>query len=93
MKKLSEYVLERKGDEIDDQWIQDEKPLMTKDGRQVIIVKTDLSNIPNLYIGKVKMGDQLFDYTWEDNGTCVKAVDKYGNPKKIDDADTLVKAI
>ena len=93
MKNFSQYIIERKGDPIDDQWIQDEKPVMTKDGRQVIIVKTDMTNVPNLYIGNVKMGDKLFEYTWEDNGTCIKAIDKFGNPKQADDADTLVKAI
>ena len=42
MKKLKDFVFEQKGDPIDDQWIQDEKPVMTKDGRQVIITDIDL---------------------------------------------------
>ena len=36
-----QQLLEQKGDPIDDQWIQDEKPVMTKDGRQVIITSID----------------------------------------------------
>ena len=35
----------------------------------------------------------IYEYEWEDNGTCKKAIDQYGNPKKPDDADKLVKAI
>ena len=34
MKDLQTYILETKGDSIDDQWLNDEKPVMTKDGRQ-----------------------------------------------------------
>ena len=41
MKKLSDFVLERKGEPIDDQWLNDEKPVMTKDGRQAMINKLD----------------------------------------------------
>ena len=84
MKKLSDYILEVKGDLIDDQWIQDEKPVQTKDGRQVIITKINYEEVPNIIIGKVKIGTDLFDYEWEDSGICVKALDKYGNPKKPD---------
>ena len=37
--------------------------------------------------------NQKFDYEWLDDGTCSKALDQLGNPKKPDDADTLVKAV
>lgn len=96
MKGLRTYVdmlNEMKGGRIDDQWINDEKPVMTKDGRQVIITKVDLSQVPNIIKGKVKMDDKLYDYEWLDNGTCQKALDKFGNPKRPDAADSLVKAI
>ena len=53
MKKLSDYILEVKGDLIDDQWIQDEKPVQTKDGRQVIITKINYEEVPNIIIGEV----------------------------------------
>ena len=92
MKNLSEFINEMKGDVIDDQWINDEKPVMTKDGRQVIITSVDLKEVPNIIKGKVKMNKKLFDYEWMDDGTCQKALDKYGNPKKPDLSDKLVKA-
>ena len=76
MKSLEEFILERRGKLINDQWINDEKPVMTKDGRQVIITKVDLSQVPNIIKGKVKMDDKLYDYEWLDNGVCQKALDK-----------------
>jgi len=93
MKHLSTYLLEMKGDAIDDQWLNDEKPVMTKDGRQVIITNIDLKEVPNIIHGHVKMKDKLFEYEWLDDGTCQKAVDQLGNPKKTVEADNLVKAL
>lgn len=93
MKDIKTYILETKGDPIDDQWLNDERPVMTKDGRQVIVTEIDLKEVPNIIKGKVKMKNELYDYEWEDNGTCKKAIDQYGNPKKTDDADKLVKAV
>lgn len=93
MKDLKTYILETKGDTIDDQWLNDEKPVMTKDGRQVIVTEIDFKEVPNIIKGQVKIKDELYEYEWEDNGTCKKAIDQYGNPKKPDDADKLVKAI
>jgi hypothetical protein len=92
MKKLSDFVLERRSAPIDDQWLNDEKPVMTKDGRQAIILSINLKEVPNVIKGQVKMDDKLFDYEWLDDGTCVKALDRFGNPKKTSDNDTLVKA-
>ena len=92
MKRLTDFINETKGQQIDDQWINDEKPVMTQDGRQVIITKIDMKEVPNIIHGKVKMDDKLYDYEWLDNGTCQKALDKFGNPKKADYADQLVKA-
>jgi hypothetical protein len=93
MKKLSDFVLERKGDIIDEQWLNDEKPVMTKDGRQAIILSINMKEIPNVIKGQVKIDDDLVDYEWLDNGICVKALDRMGNPKKPTEGDTLVKAI
>jgi hypothetical protein len=93
MKKFSTFITEHKGDPIDDQWLQDEKPVMTENGLQVIITEIDIKQVPNIIKGKVKIKNDLFDYEWEDNGTCIKAIDQYGNPKKPDNGDKLVKAI
>ena len=92
MKRLIDFINETKGQQIDDQWINDEKPVMTQDGRQVIITKIDMKEVPNIIHGIVKMDDKLYDYEGLDNGTCQKALDKFGNPKKADYADQLVKA-
>ena len=93
MKTLSELIVnEMKGDVIDDQWINDEKPVMTKDGRQAIITSVDLKEVPNIIKGKVKMNNKLYDYEWMEDGICIKAVDNLGNPKKPSVKDKLVKA-
>lgn len=97
MKDLSDIirgsVMEQKGDPIDDQWINDEKPVMIKSGLQVIITDIDRSVVPNVIKGKVKQQNSLYDFEWLDDGTCTKAVDNIGNPKKPDDSDSLVKAV
>jgi hypothetical protein len=93
MKTLTQYITEQKGDPIDEQWLNDEKPVMTKDGRQVIIVSIDYEQVPNIIKGQVKMQEKLFDYEWDDTGLCTKAVDQLGNPKKSVESDNLVKAV
>ena len=93
MKTLSEFIYEVKGKPIDAQWINDEKPVMTKDGRPAIIKTVDMDEVPNVIKGAVKWKDQLLDYEWLDDGTCRKALDILGNPKKPDESDKLVKAI
>lgn len=93
MKHLVDYIFEQKGDPIDEQWLNDEKPVMTNDGRQVIIMSIDYEQIPNIIKGQVKMQEKLFDYEWNDTGVCIKAVDQLGNPKKCVESDNLVKAV
>jgi len=93
MKKLLEFINEEKGDNIDDQWLNDDKPVMTYDGRPAIITNIDYAQVPNMIYGKVKMKDSLFDFIWYENGECYKAVDLYGNPKVVDKNDNLVKSI
>lgn len=93
MKKFSEILNEQKGQHIDSQWINDEKPVQTKGGNQVIITKVDMSEVPNKIIGKVKYNEDLFEFEWDENGICLKATDQRGNPKRPDESDNLVKAI
>lgn len=93
MKTILEIINEAKGDNIDEQWLNDNKPVMTSDGRQAIITKVDYSVVPNVIYGQVKMKEKLFEYEWNDMGLCTKALDQMGNPKKPDDADKLVKAV
>lgn len=93
MKTFTYFINEHRGDVIDDQWLQDERPVMTKDGNQVVITKIDYEEVPNIIKGQVKIKDKLFDYEWLEDGTCSKATDQYGNPKQPDENDKLVKAI
>lgn len=95
MKSIKDYIYinEKEIELVDDQWIQDEKPVKTLDGRQVIVLDVDLSEVPNIIKGQVKMGTKMFDYEWNDDGTCIKALDKFGNPKKPDKSDMLIKDI
>ena len=93
MKRFSQYITERKGDPIDEQWINDERPVMTADGKQVIITNVDYNEVPNIIHGSVKIKDKLYEFEWLDDGTCQKALDQYGNPKQPDENDKLVKAI
>ena len=90
---VKQQLFETKGDPIDEQWLNDDKPVMTKDGRQVIITEIDMKEVPNIIHGQVKMKTKLFDYEWLDDGTCQKALDQLGNPKKPEESDNLVKAV
>lgn len=93
MKTILDIINEAKGENIDEQWLNDNKPVMTSDGRQAIITKVDYSVVPNVIYGQVKMNEKLFEYEWNDMGLCTKALDQMGNPKKPDEADKLVKAV
>lgn len=92
MKHLTDIVLEHVGQPIDDQWINDEKPVMTKDGRQVKVLSVDMTKVPNVVLGQVVVDDKVFNYEWNDDGTCIKATDSLGNSSKPSDDDNLVKA-
>ena len=90
MKTLTEVVLEA-SQKIDSAWLDNDKPVKTKDGRQAIILDIDISQVPNILKGQVKDGDVMCDYEWDDTGRCTKAADQRGNPQKPNDNDTLVK--
>lgn len=93
MKTISNYINEVKSEKIDDQWLNDDKPVKTKDGRQVVIMNINRAEVPNIISGKVKMGDSLFEFTWDDTGKCTQATDQYGNSKQPSNGDNLVKQI
>ena len=93
MKTLTQIVNEHKGQPSDDQWLNDEKPVMTKDGRPVTVISVDIKNVPNIVIGQIKDGDKILNYKWEDDGTCISAEDRLGNPVKPSKEDDLVKGI
>lgn len=93
MKTLEQFVNEHKGQPIDDQWINDENPVMTRDGRKVEILSVNMKEVPNIIIGQIKDGDKVLNFKWEDDGTCISAEDKIGNPVRPTREDDLVKAI
>lgn len=93
MKTLEQFVNEHKGQPIDDQWINDENPVMTRDGRKVEILSVNMHEVPNIIIGQIKDGDKVLNFKWEDDGTCISAEDKIGNPVRPSREDDLVKAI
>ena len=94
MKTFTDRINEVRGNHIDMQWLNDDKPVCTKDGRPAIVTKVDIAVLPNVVYGSVKMKDgTLQEYQWTDLGICIKAIDNFGNPKKPDESDNLVKAI
>lgn len=93
MKTLEQFVNEHKGQPIDDQWINDENPVMTRDGRKVEVLSVNMHEVPNIIIGQIKDGDKVLNFKWEDDGTCISAEDKIGNPVRPTREDDLVKAI
>ena len=93
MKSLSNLIKEHKYQPIDDQWINDEKPVMTADGREVKILSVDLKQVPNVIIGQITSDGHVYNFQWEDTGKCIHAEAKLGNPVKPTDDDKLVKAI
>ena len=66
---------------------------MTRDGRPVTVISVDIKNVPNIVIGQIKDGDKILNYKWEDDGTCISAEDRLGNPVKPSKEDDLVKGI
>ena len=93
MKTLEQFVNEHKGQPIDDQWINDENPVMTRDGRKVEILSVNMKEVPNIINGQIKDGDKVLNFKWEDDGTCISAEDKICNPVRPSREDDLVKAI
>lgn len=92
MKTLKQYIIEHKGQPIDDQWINDENPVMTKDGREVKILTVDIKEVPNVIIGQVLDNGKTLNFRWNDDGTCINAEDTLGNPIRPSEDDNLVKA-
>lgn len=103
MKDLSLYIIENikdnqisesKGQSINQRWLDSKKPVMTKDGRNVLIEDIDYSVVPNIIKGKVAWLNKSYDFEWNDTGECINAQDKMGNPcapnHKTDD---LVRAV
>ena len=92
MKGLEQFITEQ-ARKIDQAWLDNEKPVMTADGRTAVVLDIDISKVPNIIKGQVKDGDKMCDYEWDDTGKCTYASDEHGNPQKPSDKDDLVKAL
>ena len=58
-----------------------------------LVISVDIKSVPNIVIGQIKDGDKILNYKWEDDGTCISAEDRLGNPVKPSKEDDLVKGI
>ena len=62
-------------------------------GIAVTVLSVDIKSVPNIIIGQIQDGDKTLNFKWEDDGTCISAENKLGNPERPTEDDTLVKAI
>ena len=94
MRKLTDMLMEVTGGNIDQYWLDNKKPVMTKSGLRVVVKDIDYSKVPNEVIGDVETADgKTQEWRWLDNGTCVQAKDLVGNNRLPDENDQLVKAV
>lgn len=92
MKKISDFIKESVGQPIDDNWLNNNKPVQTKDGRTAVVLDIDISKVPNIVVGQVNNDGVMCDYKWNDDGHCIEAKDAKGNPVRPSSDDDLVKA-
>lgn len=96
MKSLIQYILkEQQFNKIDMDWIDNENPVCTIDGRQVNVKRVDYKEVPNIIIGEVyyKDSDIWQEFRWDDTGRCKSAKDAKGNGYAPGQNDNLVKVL
>lgn len=97
MKSLARYILEQTDDTLlDMDWINNDKPVITKSGLNVQIEDVDMTKIPNQLIGKVFYDGQekpVVGWIWLENGDCVQCKDKYGNGYRPGEDEILIKKL
>lgn len=77
---------------VDSDWLDNDKPCCTADGRPVVIDDVDISQVPNVVTGRVDYGDGKYaDYKWNDDGTCTVAADAMNRPVQASTMDYLCK--
>lgn len=91
MRSLVDLLCEVTGGSINQYWLDNEKPVMTKSGLQVKVKDIDYSKVPNEVIGEVVVNGNTQEWRWQDNGVCVQAKDAMGNNRLPDENDTLIK--
>lgn len=92
MRSLIDLLCEVTGGSINQYWLDNDKPVMTKSGLKVKVKDIDYSKVPNEVIGEVVVNGNTQEWRWQDNGVCVQAKDAMGNNRLPDENDTLIKA-
>lgn len=92
MKTLTQYILEVSSEDIDEYWLNNNKPVMTVSKIPVIIKDIDYSEVPNIITGELLINGRKTVWKWYDTGECIEATDNIGNNRKPDETDKLVKA-
>lgn len=99
MKTLNQLVSEQlinevEGTNIDQYWLDNNKPVQTQSGVQVKIINIDYSHVPNIITGELNINNKKQIWKWYDTGECIESTDKFGNKSKSNqERDKLVKAI
>lgn len=99
MKTLSKLLEEKmiqsnqsNPDKLDMDWINNDKPVITKSGYEVKIDSVDYKEIPNQLHGKVFFSEGPVDgWVWDETGKCITCKDRYGNGYRPGDDETLLK--
>lgn len=93
MKKLSQILNEvANSDKLDMDWINNDRPVITKSGHEAKIDDVDMTHIPNQLKGKVYYETGEVDgWIWDETGKCIQCKDKYGNGYRPGEEETLLK--
>ena len=95
MKKLIDVLREsqnKNSDSLDMDWINNDKPVITKGGYEAKIDDVDMTKIPNQLKGHVYTENGEIDgWVWDETGKCIQCKDKYGNGYRPGDEETLLK--
>ena len=77
---------------LDMEWINNDKPVITKGGIEAKITDVDYSEIPNRLLGTVYYSEGPQDgWVWDEDGKCITCKDKYGNGYRPGDDEILLK--
>lgn len=95
MKKLIDIIREnqdKNSDSLDMDWINNDKPVITKSGIEAKIDRVDMTKVPNQLHGTVYYNEgPVSGWVWDETGKCIYCKDKYGNGYRAGDEETLLK--
>ena len=91
-KLLEEKMIQSNPDKLDIDWINNDKPVITKSGYEVKIYSVDYKEIPNQLHGKVFFSEGPVDgWVWDETGKCITCKDRFGNGYRPGDDEMLLK--